>query len=556
MANFGALWVSDYSGTVPNRTSNLDEARKSANYFRHVLSGQEALVRGDGAAFPNPPLHCIATRPAPTTTLREADLAQSTKVPEAVEGVALAYYAGHGSTEGLLLNLPSSNPAHVVEPSEIQWGQWQLRWVCLDACDTLNQAGVATRWRHSFTGLHGMLGWHVSPAPQIPRGLLLAWYLNQGETLTDAWARACEESESEFTAWASLRATTTPGLVTGEFWPLEGKSSAALNLETNKEYVYIRAGDAEPRPTSPSVPAPLGSAPTLPPPPPLFPWNITNQNALVDRAMEYARSLGWKPSAPVAYRVCDETREYWFRVRMQATDPTNGATGRLDVFPPTGAVRWVRDGWGIGGPSNVAAAAAWTASVTKKQLLDKANSFLHQHALLRDIGAATFSRKFDFVTLSQQFNFKGGALGRSKILARHVWYRKRDAAGPLSHIVVTLAPDLSVLACYRALPCWQAPFTRAPSVSREHARDALVRHLKSLGADPSIADFPAVLEWYSGGPGIRQDAPIPVYTFEGFISDGRRNIPRLFHVAAVPLDVLVKDQYAYSLLDSLVFPSP
>lgn len=552
MAKFGVLWVKDYA--LANITA-LDEARKSASYLRHVLKGSNEYAYGDGAAFPDPPLTCTPTLPPPPMALSESVLAQPASGHEAAESASLFYYAGHGEPGGLRMNLPTSNPAYLVQPSEVQWGQDKLRWVCLDACDQLTQTGVALRWQSSFKGIRGIFGWHGQPSPRPTRGLLLGWFLNEKERFTDAWSRACEESEEEFPSWASLRQQKTSAGAVEDVWPSTGAAPTAITQGSG--FIYVRAGASEPAPTfSSDAPAVFDGDFGLPDPPPLFPWNGLSEAAVKERAKLYAASLGWTRTSSTAYEVCDELGTYWHRVRLKVKDTADGTKGTLDIYPMTGAIRWVRAGWSVGGPKTIVATDVWSSAVTTVELLNAANAFLHAHALRRDLAPADESKNVSMVTLIERFGAAGESTEGPAIIARHVQFKSSAYVGPMSRMVVTLAKGCLPVACYRALPCQTTMMALAAHLTETEAREALRRHLTQRGEDPALAfTFPVERARYVGSPSLRQGPPLPVYTFHGSLNVGRdARQPHLFHVLARRITPPDHQRYAAPLLQSLILP--
>lgn len=135
--------------------------------------------------------------------------------------VDLLYFAGHGFQDGLRLDDgDSSTHDEFVETTDIQnWGSNDgLKWVTLDACDTLNTGAppdpeaTKKRWGAIFNGLHGLLGF-ASPILNWPgRGDAFSELLERGESVLQAWKMVCEETEgatdpSTTYLWACLRVT-------------------------------------------------------------------------------------------------------------------------------------------------------------------------------------------------------------------------------------------------------------------------------------------------------------------------------------------------------------
>ena len=145
---------------------------------------------------------------------------------------------GHGSPSGFLFGKKLDDAK--AKPTEITWGDRQLEWIALDACDVLARDGVFDRWGWPvFNGLHMILGFDTTTGDEPDRGRLLAQYLNAGWTVREAWIRACQDTEDSDTQWAYLRADAQGTDTYHDHWWGKGAvSSDPLNPTT---LFYARA---------------------------------------------------------------------------------------------------------------------------------------------------------------------------------------------------------------------------------------------------------------------------------------------------------------------------
>lgn len=80
------------------------------------------------------------------------------------DAVDFAYFAGHGSPSAFYFGTPHDGDGAWtcrVHTSEASWGETDLEWLVLKACQTLQFSnwGVFDRWRPAFQGLHQILGY-------------------------------------------------------------------------------------------------------------------------------------------------------------------------------------------------------------------------------------------------------------------------------------------------------------------------------------------------------------------------------------------------------------
>ena len=127
------------------------------------------------------------------------------------------FFSGHGSPDRFYFGMTIDDA--VVKNSETSWGDWDLEFIALDACNVLERDGVFDRWGWPvFHALHLMLGFHTTTGDEPHRARILAQYLNAGYTVREAWIRAAQDTESSDTQWAYLRADGANGSTYSDHW--------------------------------------------------------------------------------------------------------------------------------------------------------------------------------------------------------------------------------------------------------------------------------------------------------------------------------------------------
>jgi hypothetical protein len=189
MGTIGIEWVQKYNGLQ----ADLSNTKAQAEGFYNTLNATRQFNWGDDLAWDQDFEESGVGLPSGGTDTTWAD------------NVDFVFFSGHGSPNGFLFGVKIDDA--VAKPSEIRWGNRQLEWIALDACNVLERDGVFDRWGWPvFRGLHIILGFHTTTGDEPDRGRLLAQYLNSGWSVRDAWIRCCQDTEDSGTWWAYLRA--------------------------------------------------------------------------------------------------------------------------------------------------------------------------------------------------------------------------------------------------------------------------------------------------------------------------------------------------------------
>jgi hypothetical protein len=209
MGTIGIEWVQQYNGLQ----GNLSNTKAQAEGFYNTLSATKVFEWGDNLAWDQDfEQSGVGSPPAGTDTVW-------------ADNVDMVFFSGHGSADRFYFGVKIDDA--VAKNTEIRWGDRELEWIVLDACNILEQNGVFNRWGWPvFRGLHYILGFHTVTGDEPHRGRILAQYLNAGWSIRDAWIRAAQDTEGSGTQWAYLRADA-PGTDTfNDHWWGKGFVSA------------------------------------------------------------------------------------------------------------------------------------------------------------------------------------------------------------------------------------------------------------------------------------------------------------------------------------------
>lgn len=200
----GIEWVQDYhSWWWPD----LVNCRAEAERFQNRLDGIASFNEGDDLAWDQDfeQQGAGSWNPAGDDTSYADD-------------VDIVFYSGHGSSTGPRFG-NTKHDSGEVHHAELVLGDLDAEWAVFDACYVLSEGG---KWYdHAydlFAGLHFIFGFHTESHDSASRGEIFADYLNDGETVRDAWIKACQETEHARTEWAYLRAGSAGTSTYTEQW--------------------------------------------------------------------------------------------------------------------------------------------------------------------------------------------------------------------------------------------------------------------------------------------------------------------------------------------------
>ena len=180
----GVEWVNQYNGTNPNLSACDDDA---VGFYNTIGSKgwTKSFNWGDNNAWE-----------------------QDFKSPEKpgggddvsyIDNVDFAYFSGHGSPTGIYDGTTIDDTK--LANTDAVWGDKDLEWITLSACQTLQDPGMFDRWGWPvFKGLHMILGMHTVMSDTPDAGTYFvrlmtgdAAYPAFGTkyTIKEAWRLAC-----------------------------------------------------------------------------------------------------------------------------------------------------------------------------------------------------------------------------------------------------------------------------------------------------------------------------------------------------------------------------
>lgn len=199
MVKVGTEWIRSYGGYVPPLKNAEAEAGGFVGAFATSTNVQVLFEYGG-------------------SEVSDAHFEEGTSGQDTthVELVDMVYFVGHGSSAGPRFRSPSTGNDGAALTTELRWGNAsssRLKRVALDCCSALLSKSTVTtpgsdtivRWSGAFGGIHQILGFQNACTDEAERGGRFGGYLAAGETVRDAWRKACQESEDETCKYAILR---------------------------------------------------------------------------------------------------------------------------------------------------------------------------------------------------------------------------------------------------------------------------------------------------------------------------------------------------------------
>lgn len=191
MATIGIEWVNQYHG----RARDLDKCDDDAKGFYNTLDGVKQFEYGDDNAWDQDFEESGVGSPTAGTDQSYAD------------NVDIVFFAGHSNPNGALFGIADKDDGRAWYDN-MRLGNRQCEWIAFASCRLLNNddGNVFNRWGPVFKGLHYILGFETNCSDRGDHGRKFAEKLNAGETVYNAWKKACEETEASDTCWANMHA--------------------------------------------------------------------------------------------------------------------------------------------------------------------------------------------------------------------------------------------------------------------------------------------------------------------------------------------------------------
>lgn len=143
-----------------------------------------------------------------------------------IDGVDFAYFCGHGTKTFFLFGTNHDADGafewRVSWRYEAEWGDQDLEWIVLHACECLYEYQIKSWFEPVFKGLHIIMGFHTAAYdmgyyPEENTGFIFALYLTgqnpymplPPQKIADAWKRATKDTQpsSVYGAWLSAKVT-------------------------------------------------------------------------------------------------------------------------------------------------------------------------------------------------------------------------------------------------------------------------------------------------------------------------------------------------------------
>ena len=178
MATIGIEWVKKYNGLASNLTNTKPQAEGFYNTFAPPGSSTGATTwpgtrtlrtRGLGS----PP---AGTEPPGPTT--------STWCSSRATGIRSGFFFGKKIDDAK------------AKSTEIRWGDSELEYIVLDACNVLEEQRRLGRWGWPvFKGLHYILGFHTTTSDEAGPRPHPGPVPERREPVRQAWIKACQDTE-------------------------------------------------------------------------------------------------------------------------------------------------------------------------------------------------------------------------------------------------------------------------------------------------------------------------------------------------------------------------
>lgn len=115
-----------------------------------------------------------------------------------IDTVDLAYFAGHGSRNGISFGAGSPAPTFMNKSEVVGvWGDRDMDWIALAACNVLDDpVSNLQDWASTMNGVRLILGFKTV-MNDVPHGREFGAYLRDGYSLTQAWFKAADKLQSQ-----------------------------------------------------------------------------------------------------------------------------------------------------------------------------------------------------------------------------------------------------------------------------------------------------------------------------------------------------------------------
>jgi hypothetical protein len=197
---FGVWWAEDYPPSGAGG-ADLPATRPDALGLRNQLTST-CRVSFLGICFVNWPTPAwIARFVYGNSSAWESDWKRSAAGGTEhvyVDTIDLAYWAGHGSSGGILFGVGGNTHDDswlTFSDAAGAWGNNDLDWVALAACNVLDDANLGN-WANTMDGLRAILGFKTTMA-DVPHGEWFGQYIREGYSMGQAWFKAADQLQPQ-----------------------------------------------------------------------------------------------------------------------------------------------------------------------------------------------------------------------------------------------------------------------------------------------------------------------------------------------------------------------
>ncbi|MCS6825723.1 MAG: DUF6345 domain-containing protein [Caldilinea sp.] len=115
-----------------------------------------------------------------------------------IDTLDLAYFAGHGSTAGILFGVGEPTPTTVTKNDALgAWGDRNLDWIGLAACNVLDDlVSNLQSWGEAMNGVRLIMGFKTV-MNDVAHSVEFGKAICDGYTFTQAWFRAADKLQSQ-----------------------------------------------------------------------------------------------------------------------------------------------------------------------------------------------------------------------------------------------------------------------------------------------------------------------------------------------------------------------
>lgn len=157
--------------------------------------------------------------------------------PWNVDSVDLAYFAGHGNSNGFYFDSLVDDHGLTYNDCRLSWGNGDADWIGIAACNVLDNSHVGD-WSYCMNGLRLLMGFKTTMADK-PHGLYFGWYLRLGYNFTQAWFRATDRLQPQGVVARILAEEYF------QFWDRPYRHNQPFSMDYSTYFMWTHAAGSE-----------------------------------------------------------------------------------------------------------------------------------------------------------------------------------------------------------------------------------------------------------------------------------------------------------------------